>query len=122
MTASLQPPISGPISTISLINLYKGWPISTTRRFSQPVLSTALRQILNPDGKRIHLWIQNQDPANSVVIQHSYGTNGEVGIMIGPLALYLEDWDDDDDQVTTEFWAYSSAGTPTLSVCESVLV
>jgi hypothetical protein len=116
------------LTTAALLEAWRGAPVRTRRRTTSTTLTTTLAQIVRADAQRIRIAIQNTSNA-PVQLEHSNGANSELPITIPAQALYLEDFEDDDDQVCTEFWAsstgldqFGNAVTVTLNVVEIILL
>src|SRR5208282_983837 len=128
MQPSLQPPQSAPLNAITLIASWRGFPLSTTRRFTQVTVGTGLGLLIRGEPKRIQIIIQWASFA-ALYLQHSLSTNGELPVVVPPYAIYTEDWERDADQVTTEFFAqstgldqYGNVTSTTANVIELLLL
>lgn len=114
--SSLAPISPAPLRTIDLITSYYGAPLSTTTRFTQITVGTGPTLLVQLDPKRVQILIQWASWA-VLYVQHSLSTNGELPLVVPPYAIYEEDWLNDADQATTEFWGLSTGldqfGNPT---------
>jgi hypothetical protein len=118
----------GDVTTAALLEAWRGAPVRTRRRSNPVTLTTTLALIVRADAQRIRIAIQNTSNA-PVQLSHSNAANSELPVTIPAQALYLEDFEDDDDQVCTDFWAsstgldqFGNAVTVVLNVVEIILL
>jgi len=106
------------MNTSELIEVWRGVPIRTRRLGSTFTVGTSLTKLLGANPRRHRIAIQSD---TDVAIQHSFDTDNEEPITVPAGLVYLEDFEGDDEQVTTEFWAVAAAPGAIVNVIERIL-
>lgn len=116
------------LTTRELMLAWYGVDVRTRRVSTAVVVGTALTKLCSANAQRVRIRIANPSLAR-VDIQHSLNLNAELPVPVPPQSTYLEDWDQDDDQVETEFWGISTGIDPfgnvvvvTVNVIELLLI
>lgn len=106
------------MNTSKLIEIWRGVEIRTRRRPSTFTVGTSLTQLTGADPTRSRIMIQSD---TDLAIQHSLDANNEEPIIVPAGMVYRETFDEDDDQVTSQFWAIAAAPGATVNVIEQIL-
>lgn len=108
------------LTTSKLIEIWRGVPIHTHRISTAVNLTAVMGKLAGNNGQRVSIAIQNLS-ASPVSVQHSFNTDNELPLTIPPNGTYIETFESDSDQVTTEFFASSAGAGVTVNVIELIL-
>lgn len=108
------------LTTTKLLEVWFGVPIRTRRQSTAVNLTAAMVKLVGNNKQRAAIFIQNLS-GSPVSVQHSFNTGGELPETIPANGLYVEDFQTDYDQVTTEFFASTAGAGVTVNVIELIL-
>jgi hypothetical protein len=116
------------LTTRDLMRAWYGVDVRTRRVFTAVTVLTTLTKLCDRNAQRIRIAIANTSLAQ-VNVQHTLNTNNELPIPVPARGTYLENWQDDDDWVESEFHAVSTGldqfGNPVavvVNVIETILL